>query len=73
MGCLLPLSERQDLPVEFGTRHRAAFGISELTDAVCLVVSEERSEVTTIVNRPIHGVAGTRALGGTTEATAQDA
>jgi diadenylate cyclase len=50
VGCLLPLSERQDLPVEFGTRHRAAFGISELTDAVCLVVSEERSEVTTIVN-----------------------
>ncbi|MFZ0131436.1 MAG: diadenylate cyclase [Desulfobacterales bacterium] len=50
MGCILPLSERQDIPVEFGTRHRAAFGISEVTDAVCLVVSEERSEVTTIVN-----------------------
>jgi uncharacterized protein (TIGR00159 family) len=49
MSCILPLSERQDLPAEFGTRHRAAFGISELTDVVCLVVSEERSEVITIV------------------------
>jgi hypothetical protein len=50
MSCILPLSERQDLPAKFGTRHRAAFGISELTDAVCLVVSEERSEVTSIVS-----------------------
>ncbi|MFZ0612246.1 MAG: DNA integrity scanning protein DisA nucleotide-binding domain protein, partial [Desulfobacterales bacterium] len=50
MGCILPLSERQDIPPQFGTRHRAVFGITEVTDAVCLVVSEERSEVTTIVN-----------------------
>ena len=49
MGCILPLSESQDLPEHYGTRHRAALGLSEVTDAVCLVVSEERSEVASIV------------------------
>ena len=49
MGCILPLSEKEDLPEQFGTRHRAALGLSELTDAVCLVVSEERSEVASVV------------------------
>ena len=49
MGCILPLSEREDLPEYYGTRHRAALGLSEHTDAVCLVVSEERSEVSTVV------------------------
>ena len=49
MGCILPLSESQDLPEQYGTRHRAALGLSEETDAVCLVVSEERSEVASIV------------------------
>jgi len=53
MGCILPLSESQKLPENYGTRHRAALGISEVTDAVCLVVSEERSEVTTIENSNI--------------------
>lgn len=53
MGCILPLSESQKLPEYYGTRHRAALGISEVTDAVCLVVSEERSEVTTIENSNI--------------------
>jgi diadenylate cyclase len=53
MGCILPLSESQKLPEFYGTRHRAALGISEVTDAVCLVVSEERSEVTTIENSNI--------------------
>lgn len=49
MGCILPLSEKEDLPEQYGTRHRAALGLSELTDAVCLVVSEERSEVASVV------------------------
>jgi len=53
MGCILPLSESQDLPGQYGTRHRAALGLSEVTDAVCLVVSEERSEVASIVNGKI--------------------
>ena len=53
MGAILPLSEKEDLPEQYGTRHRAAIGISELTDAVCLVVSEERSEVASVVGGKI--------------------
>ena len=53
MGCILPLSEDENLPDKYGTRHRAALGLSEVTDAVCLVVSEERSEVATIVEGKI--------------------
>ncbi|MEP6863842.1 MAG: diadenylate cyclase CdaA [Deltaproteobacteria bacterium] len=42
---LLPLSRATDLGPEFGTRHRAALGITEDTDAVVVVVSEERGEI----------------------------
>src|SRR5205814_8644822 len=42
---LLPLSCAPDLGPEFGTRHRAALGITEDTDAVVVVVSEERGEI----------------------------
>ncbi len=42
---LLPLSRSTDLGPEFGTRHRAALGITEDTDAVAVVVSEERGEI----------------------------
>lgn len=53
MGCILPLSEDENLPEKYGTRHRAALGLSEVTDTVCLVVSEERSEVATVVEGKI--------------------
>jgi uncharacterized protein (TIGR00159 family) len=53
MGCILPLSAKEDLPEHYGTRHRAALGLSEQTDSVCLVVSEERGEVSTIVGGKI--------------------
>jgi hypothetical protein len=53
MGCILPLSENEDLPEHYGTRHRAAIGLSELSDAICLVVSEERSEVASVVGGKI--------------------
>jgi hypothetical protein len=53
MGCILPLSENENLPAQYGTRHRAALGLSEVTDAVCLVVSEERSQVATVMGGKI--------------------
>ncbi len=40
-GCFLPLSEREDVLSVFGTRHRAALGLAEETDAIIAVVSEE--------------------------------
>ena len=39
--CLLPLSENERIERELGTRHRAGLGISEITDAVSIIVSEE--------------------------------
>jgi len=46
VGVVLPLSHRKDLPSYYGTRHRAAAGLAETTDALVIVVSEERGDVT---------------------------
>ncbi len=48
-----PSTERTDLPLHFGTRHRAAIGISEQTDALTVVVSEETGYVSLTINRQI--------------------
>jgi diadenylate cyclase len=44
-GCFLPLSEQQDIRKSFGTRHRASLGMSEQSDSVVLVVSEETGAI----------------------------
>lgn len=44
-GCFLPLSLKEDLSKRYGTRHRAAIGITEETDALAVVVSEERGTI----------------------------
>lgn len=45
-GVVLPLTQRQDVPGFYGTRHRAGMGLAERCDALVTVVSEERGEVT---------------------------
>ncbi len=48
-SCVLPLSRTTELPKKYGTRHRAAIGISEESDAVAVVVSEETGEISMAV------------------------
>ncbi len=48
-GCFFPISTDPEIPNHFGTRHRAAFGLSNETDAVIVVVSEERGEISLVV------------------------
>lgn len=49
----LPLSESNLIPKEFGTRHRAAVGISEVSDAVTIIVSEETGDVSLTLNNEL--------------------
>jgi len=52
-GCYLPLSENPFISKELGTRHRAAIGVSEVSDAVAVVVSEETGQVSLAINGQI--------------------
>lgn len=53
VGVILPLSQNPELSYKYGTRHRSAAGITEETDAVVIVVSEERGEVSFVTNGQI--------------------
>lgn len=44
-GCILPVSHDMNIPKSLGLRHRAALGISQVTDAVCVIVSEETGHI----------------------------
>jgi uncharacterized protein (TIGR00159 family) len=53
-GCLLPLSQNPDIAKSFGTRHRAALGLSELVDALVMVVSEETGKISLVHDAKIN-------------------
>lgn len=52
-GCILPLTQRDDISGQLGTRHRAAIGMTENSDAVVLVVSEETGVISIVSNGQI--------------------
>ncbi len=58
-GCIFPLTANQQLSRIFGTRHRAALGLSEETDALLIIVSEERCDISIIYRKKFY-----RDLGG---------
>lgn len=49
-GCVLPLTQNKNLPKELGTRHRAGIGISENSDAIVLMVSEETGVISEAID-----------------------
>lgn len=52
--CILPVTERDNLPAEFGLRHRAAIGMTELTDTLIVVVSEETGQMSAVQSGHIY-------------------
>jgi uncharacterized protein (TIGR00159 family) len=57
MGCYLPLSDNPILPQKYGTRHRAGIGITERSDAIGLIISEERGEISLAIEGQIQQIA----------------
>lgn len=53
-ACYLPLSENPFISKELGTRHRAAIGVSEVTDAITITVSEETGAISVTKNGELH-------------------
>ncbi len=61
-ACILPLTQEQDLPRTVGTRHRAALGLSENSDAIIVVVSEETGNVSLAVGGTMNSILQPRLL-----------
>lgn len=55
-GCILPVSHNLNIPKHYGLRHRAALGISEKTDAISIIVSEETGHISVARNGEIEKV-----------------
>jgi len=62
VGSILPLSRRKDLPSYYGTRHRAAAGLAEATDALVIAVSEERGSITVAKNSTLFPIRNKKEL-----------
>lgn len=60
--CILPVTERDDIPANFGLRHRAAIGMSEVTDVFIIIVSEETGQISTVRNGKISANQSTKEL-----------
>ena len=53
-GCILPVSHNLDIPKEFGLRHRAALGITQESDGIAVVVSEETGSISIAIRSKFH-------------------
>jgi uncharacterized protein (TIGR00159 family) len=60
--CVLPITERLNLPAHYGMRHRAAIGVSEMSDAAVVVVSEETGEISFVAQGNIQSSLSTQQL-----------
>ena len=61
-GCFLPLTRDENVDPDLGTRHRAAIGISQETDAIVLVVSEERKAISLVIDGNVSRDLGAKEL-----------
>jgi uncharacterized protein (TIGR00159 family) len=59
-GCILPVSKRTDLPKRYGLRHRAAIGLTEKTDALAIVISEETGKISVAKDNDIQTITPNR-------------
>ncbi len=54
-SCILPITDREGLDRSYGTRHRAGIGLSEISDAIIVIVSEETGKISIVLNGEING------------------